>query len=224
MATTPQGLPNYHFYHPAMQEAVLEAAAKSGAEIVRGASVTSVVPGFPAKVEYTADGKTVTAAARLAIGADGRTSNVRTWGSFTVKREPNRLMIAGVLLEGGERYLEDAIYLILCPALLRGAVFIPEGGRRFRAYLIYRADDDLQMRGVEALPRFIAACIDCGVPPEFYANTKATGPLASFQGADSWIDHPYSSGVVTNWRCSRGQRSSLGPRAVTHITRRTGIA
>ena len=89
VATTPQGLSNFHFYHPAMQEAVLEAAAKSGAQIVRGASVTSVVPGFPAKVEYTADGKTVTAAARLVIGADGRTSNVRRWGGFTVKRDPN---------------------------------------------------------------------------------------------------------------------------------------
>jgi hypothetical protein len=64
-ATTPQGLSNFHFYHPAMQEAVLEAAAESGAQIVRGASVTSVVPGLPAKVEYTADGKTVAAAARL---------------------------------------------------------------------------------------------------------------------------------------------------------------
>ena len=196
VATTPQGLSNFHFYHPAMQEAVLEAAAKSGAQIARGASVTSVVPGFPAKVEYTADGKTVTAAARLVIGADGRTSNVRRWGGFTVKRDPNRLMITGVLLEGGESYQEDAIYLIFRPALLRGAIFIPEGGRRFRAYLIYRADDDLQMRGVEALPRFIGACIDCGVPPEFYANTKPAGPLASFQGADSWVDHPYSSGIV----------------------------
>jgi 2-polyprenyl-6-methoxyphenol hydroxylase-like FAD-dependent oxidoreductase len=196
VATTPQGLSNFHFYHPAMQEAVLEAAAKSGAQIVRGASVTSVARGLPAKVEYTVDGKAVTAVARLVIGADGRTSNVRRWGSFTVKRDPNRLMIAGVLLEGGESYLEDTIYFILRPALLRGVVFIPESGRRFRAYLIYRSDDDPQMHGLEALPRFIAASIECGIPPEFYANTKPAGPLASFQGADSWVDQPYSSGVV----------------------------
>jgi 2-polyprenyl-6-methoxyphenol hydroxylase-like FAD-dependent oxidoreductase len=195
-ATTPQGLSNFHFYHPAMQETVLGAAVRSGAQIVRGATVTSVVPGFPTKVEYSADGKTVTAAARLVIGADGRTSNVRKWGNFSVKRDPNRLMIAGVLLEGGESYQEDAIYLMFRPALLRGAIFIPQGGRRFRSYLIYRSDDDLQMRGVEALPRFIAGCIDCGVSAEFYADTKPAGPLASFQGADSWVDHPYSSGIV----------------------------
>jgi 2-polyprenyl-6-methoxyphenol hydroxylase-like FAD-dependent oxidoreductase len=196
VATTPQGLPNFHCYHPAMQEAVLEAAARSGAQIVRGASVISVVPGFPAKVEYAADGKAVTALACLVVGADGRTSNVRRWGNFTVKRDPNRLIVAGVLLEGGEAYREDAIYLILNPVLLRGVVLVPQGGRRVRAYLVYRSDDDLQMRGVEALPRFIAASIECGVPPEFYANTKPAGPLASFQGADSWVGHPYSSGVV----------------------------
>jgi 2-polyprenyl-6-methoxyphenol hydroxylase-like FAD-dependent oxidoreductase len=130
------------------------------------------------------------------IGADGRTSNVRRWGNFTVRRDPDRLIIAGVLLEGGQGYREDAIYLMLNPAVLRGAIVIPQGGRRFRAYLIYRSDDDLQMHGVEALPRFIAGCIESKVPSEFYANTKPAGPLASFQGADSWIDHPYSSGVV----------------------------
>jgi len=48
-----------------MQEAVLAAAARSGAEIVRGASVTSVVPGFPAKVDYTNDGRAATSQARL---------------------------------------------------------------------------------------------------------------------------------------------------------------
>jgi len=195
-ATTPQGLPNLNFYHPAMQEAVLAAAVRSGAEIVRGASVTAVVPGFPAKVEYTNDGKAVTAQARLVIGADGRTSNVRRWGNFTLRRDPDRLIIAGVLLEGGEEYREDAIYLMLNPDLLRGVFLITQGGRRFRAYLVYRSDDDLQMRGVEALPRFIAGCIDCKVPQGFYANTKPAGPLASFQGADSWVDHPYSSGVA----------------------------
>jgi 2-polyprenyl-6-methoxyphenol hydroxylase-like FAD-dependent oxidoreductase len=81
-----------------MQETVLEAAIRSGTQIVRGASVTSVVPGFPAKVEYTADGKAGTAQARLVIGADGRTSSVRRWGNFPVRRDPDRLIIAGVLL------------------------------------------------------------------------------------------------------------------------------
>ena len=196
VATTPQGLPNLHVYHPAMQETVLDAAIRSGAEIVCGASVRSVVPGSPAKVEYAADGKTATAVARLVIGADGRTSNVRRWGTFTVRRDPDRLIIAGVLLEGGEGYREDAVYLTLNPAVLKGAVVIPQGGRRFRAYLIYRSDDDLQIHGVTALPRFIAGCIECKVPTEFYANTKPAGPLVSFQGADSWVDHPYTSGVV----------------------------
>lgn len=45
-ATTPQRLPCMAFYHPEMQETLLEAAATAGAKVRRGVSVQEVRPGL----------------------------------------------------------------------------------------------------------------------------------------------------------------------------------
>src|SRR5271155_3131149 len=47
VSSTPQRLPGLSFSHPVMQEAMLSAAAKSGAEVRRGANVKSITPGAP---------------------------------------------------------------------------------------------------------------------------------------------------------------------------------
>ena len=45
LATTPQRAPGFAFYHPTMQEVLLQAAADAGAEVRRGASARAVQPG-----------------------------------------------------------------------------------------------------------------------------------------------------------------------------------
>jgi len=47
IATTPQQLPSLIFYHPAMQEQMLTAAADAGVEVRRGSRATSVTGGSP---------------------------------------------------------------------------------------------------------------------------------------------------------------------------------
>jgi 2-polyprenyl-6-methoxyphenol hydroxylase-like FAD-dependent oxidoreductase len=197
VTTTPQGLPVLTFYHPAMQEAVLAAASNAGAEVRRGVTVRKVTPGAPASVEFdTGEGDVETVRARLVVGADGRISNARRWGNFTVMRDSDRMMLAGVLLEGGEAYREDAIYFIVNPSIARASFLAPQGNRRFRSYLAYRCDSGFQLRGTQALPQMVAECVRCGVPAQFYANAKIVGPLASFSGADTFVEHPYANGVA----------------------------
>src|SRR5262249_38274928 len=53
--TTPQHLPSMAFYHPQMQEVMLQAAAEAGAEVQRGATVRSVDLGPPAVVQFETD-------------------------------------------------------------------------------------------------------------------------------------------------------------------------
>ena len=53
-----------------------------------------------------------------------------------------------------------------------------------------------RVQGQASLPRFIEECVRCGMPQEFYAGTRAAGPLATFNGADSWVAHPYSDGIA----------------------------
>jgi len=46
-----QHQPQLSFYHPAMQEVLLQAAADAGAEVRRGVAVCDVNPGTPASVK-----------------------------------------------------------------------------------------------------------------------------------------------------------------------------
>ena len=130
------------------------------------------------------------------VGCDGRSSGVRQWGNFNIRKDGDRLTISGVLLEGGTGYRQDAGYFIFNPALSLGAFVACQGDGRFRSYIVHRCDDDPQLQGHDALPRFIEDAIKCGVPADFYAHVKAVGPLASFKCADSWVEHPYADGIA----------------------------
>jgi menaquinone-9 beta-reductase len=196
IATTPQMLPSLIFYHPAMQEQMLKAALMAGAEIERGSHVSSVISGSPCRVEFQSGSRQHKITARLAVGADGRGSAMRSWGNFKVRRDQERLILAGVLLENVGEAPEDAFYFTINTELEECAVIAGQGAGRARGYVGYRADAGFRMNGREALSRFIEESAKCGIPAEFYANAKIAGPLASFSGADNWVDHPYGDGVV----------------------------
>src|SRR6202030_2622562 len=91
--------PCLSFYHPAMQEVLLAAAANAGADVRRGVNVQEVRPGSQPSVVVQRNGRTEEVRARMVVGADGRSSVVCKSAGFQVKRDPDRLMLAGVLLE-----------------------------------------------------------------------------------------------------------------------------
>lgn len=196
VATTPHKFPGLGFPHPRMQEVMLCAAAAAGVEVRRGATVRSVTPGTTTSLEFVADGRRGAASARLIIGADGRASAVRKWGRFAVSSDPDRLLFAGVLLDGVTGLRDDAWYMIIHPDIAQSAFIVPQGDGRARAYLGYRADSDYRVQGEASLPRFIEECVRCGMPREFYNGSRAAGPLATFNGADNWVDHPFSNGIA----------------------------
>jgi flavin-dependent dehydrogenase len=63
--TTPQKLPLLTFYHPEMQEVMLRAAARAGAEVRRDSAVSSAGGGTPAEVCFESDSKIERVQARL---------------------------------------------------------------------------------------------------------------------------------------------------------------
>jgi menaquinone-9 beta-reductase len=196
IATTPQQLPSLIFYHPAMQEQMLTAAADAGVEVRRGSRATSVTGGSPAKINFDhgADSHKVTA--RLVVGADGRGSMMRAAGKFKIGRDPERLMLCGVLLEDVGSVPEDAFYFIINTDLAECAVIAGQGRGRARCYVGYRADSQVRLQGRESLRSFVEESVKCGVPADFYANAKIAGPLASFSGAANWAEHPYFNGIA----------------------------
>ncbi len=226
VSSTPQGLSALSFSHPGDPgDHPQHGLPESGAEIRRGANVKSITPGASPVVEFESSGATESVSARLVIGADGRSSNVRKWGGFQVSRDPDRLMIAGVMLEGGRSYREDAAYFMFNPPISQASFIAPQGDYRFRAYLGYRCDSDLRMQGADALPRFIDECAsDAGCRAEFLAGAEAIGPLASFNGADPWVAQPYGARYRAGRRCRSHQQSMLGTGTVAHAPRRTRAA
>jgi 2-polyprenyl-6-methoxyphenol hydroxylase-like FAD-dependent oxidoreductase len=193
-ATTPGGDASVNIYHPAMQEALLKRAITAGAQVQRGAIVTSVEPGNPPKVTFEHEGRSQTETARVVIGADGRASQVRAWGGFEVQRNPDLLTIAGTLLQDSD-VPEDSIHLCFGPGF---ATFLaPLGGRRVRAYFIYPGVAGRRgLTGGAKVPEFLQSVLSTGMPQAWFADATSIGPLAEFDGADKWVPSPAKNGVA----------------------------
>ena len=98
-ATTPQGLAALTFYHPAMQEALIQAAHNAGAEIWRGAAVREVAPGKPVAVLVEREGGLQKTTARPVVCADECSSPGRNWGRFQTRREKPKFYRRGNCLK-----------------------------------------------------------------------------------------------------------------------------
>jgi 2-polyprenyl-6-methoxyphenol hydroxylase-like FAD-dependent oxidoreductase len=193
-ATTPRHAPEFSFYHPEMQQILLQAAEDGGAEIRRGARVAKVTPGTPPSVTVADKDGFEELQARLVVGADGRGSLVRKSAGFEVKRDPPRRLLAGLLIDDCPA-AEDASHVVLNPGLGRGSLLFPQGRGRVRTYLVLRDGED-RFQGEKDVPRYIEESIQAGARPEHFEGARPAGPLATFDGADTWAEHPYREGVA----------------------------
>lgn len=194
-ATTPHHSPLFGFYHPEMQEVLLSAAAKAGAEVRRGASVREVKPGTPPTVVIEHRGQVEELRAQLVVGADGRTSLVRKWAGFPVQQDPERRVFAGVLLENVP-LASDTWYEALAPDTGLVVFMASVGHGRVRAYLGYPKGTYRRLQGAADFSPFIAESLKAGASAELYVQARAIGPLATFDADDTWVEHPYREGVV----------------------------
>lgn len=196
IATTPHHTGCLTCYHPTMQTVLLTLAEQAGAEVRRGVTVVDVRPGKPVTVYVQETDHTTAVTARLVVGADGRTSRVRHWAGFAVQHDPERLVIASILQQGMP-LREDAVHEVAQPSIGQTVLIFPIGQQRFRTYFMYRKRDRRRgFSGPAQIERFIQTCIETGTPAAWYEDVAAIGPLAEFEGAATWVDHPYRDGVV----------------------------
>jgi len=193
--TTPSRLGFLNFYHPEMQQHLLDQAVQADVELRRPTEVVTVIPGNPPTIKLRENGSEQQITARLVVGADGRNSKMRGWGGFRVSRDPQCLTISGILY-GDLPLPEDAIQFVLDPGAQRLSIIIPIGGNRFRAYLCFRHDSRAPLTGTKDHSAFLDLSVATGAAPEWLENAQAIGPLASFDGADNWVDFPYREGIV----------------------------
>ncbi len=195
LTTTPSQLPCLGFYHPAMQELLLAAAADSGAEVRRGVTVCEVHTGAPAAVVTGANGHTEELRARLIVGADGRSSTVRASAGFQPRRDPDCNLLAGLLMDE-IRAPEDITQLVINSDLGTCTVIIPQDRGRARTYFCYHCGAEPRFQGAGDVPRYLENCKRTGINSSFYEGAKPAGPLATFDGAEVWVEHPYRDGVA----------------------------
>jgi 2-polyprenyl-6-methoxyphenol hydroxylase-like FAD-dependent oxidoreductase len=196
LETPPHRAAALNFYHPAMQEVLLRLAGAAGADVRRGVTVKGVRPGERASVLLQDDGDADVVEARLVVGADGRQSQVRHWGSFEIDRDPKCLAISGVLLNGMKAG-NDSVHVFAPPTFGQVALLFPLGDERCRAYFATsRRSEHGWLSGSAQFADFVARCVDSGVPADWFSDAKLAGPLATFEAADTWVDRPYKSGVV----------------------------
>ena len=193
--TTLTKTPLVTFYHPRMQTSLLNAAEACGAEVRRGVMVTSVVPGRPAHIAHKSNGQTEEIAARMVVVADGRNSQSRRGAGFQVQCETHSLCIAGVLLESVS-LPEDTFHLFTNPALGEIIIWAPEGDARVRAYICYWGEARPRFQGAADIARFIRSLEWTGTSADYFSKATQAGPLATFEGADHWVEHPYQDGVA----------------------------
>jgi 2-polyprenyl-6-methoxyphenol hydroxylase-like FAD-dependent oxidoreductase len=195
-ATTPYGgIGVTTFHHPEMQELLLTATAKVGATVRRGAGVRSLVGGEAPVVIYSDAGGVHSASARIVIGADGRPSKVRAWGGFQTHRDPERLRIAGAVFHHTSAPIDG---LHMCVARHGNMLLCPFGDGRARAYFIYDVGivGRRGLSGKDKIEELVRLCRATGAPPTWFDGMTVAPPLADFEGANHWVEHPYKDGVV----------------------------
>lgn len=192
--TTPHQVGSFNFYHPDMQETLLCMAAEAGAEVRRGVSVDAVRPGSPPVVSFCENGRRREVQARLIVGADGRNSQVRQWADFPLTRDPDCLTIAGALVEAAQ-IPDDAVHVVGGPG---GRVLVaPLGKQRARTYFMSRKiAGSRRLSGKNHASEFLMACRTTRAPAEWFNQATIIGPIAQFNAADHWVEHPARDGVV----------------------------
>jgi 2-polyprenyl-6-methoxyphenol hydroxylase-like FAD-dependent oxidoreductase len=193
--TTLPKLGSLNLYHPAMQEALIDAARSAGATIWRTATIREIKPGDPPSVTVEKDGSIQRLTAKLIVGADGRSSMCRAWTGLRSISDSPGMLLAGILFDG-VAVAEETSAMLINPAIGQIAYFFPQQGTRVRAYCALPLASGRRLQGSADVGEFIRECIRAGAPAAAYAHAKPIGPLATFESTANWADLPYSEGVA----------------------------
>jgi menaquinone-9 beta-reductase len=194
--TTPQQTAALNWVHHEMEEVLLQAVEGAGVEVRRGVRACGLNPGTRPSVFADYQGRVEEMHCRLLVCADGRASIARKWAEFPVRQDPYGCLIGGVLFESMPAVSSDVNQWIVNPALGLAAFLAPQTDGRMRAYTLHPREMNYRFQGLEDLNRFVEDSVKAGGSAEWYAGVKPIGPLATFDGTDTWVDHPYKDGIA----------------------------
>jgi len=181
--------------HPVHCQTLFDAAGAAGAKALRGVNVIETVAGEHPSVTYELDGETVEAGARLLIGADGRTSQVREAAAIALHQDKPHHWFGGLLVDGAEGW-DDELQAIGTEGDF-GFLAFPQGEGRVRIYGGYPLEQAQRFKGPDGPRRFLDAfAMTCSPENRHLVAGEPAGPLFSYFNNDSWTDEPFAKGVV----------------------------
>jgi 2-polyprenyl-6-methoxyphenol hydroxylase-like FAD-dependent oxidoreductase len=185
------------FYHPHAQEVLLSHAAACGAEVIRGHSLERIVPGRNPKVIVAGTGGTQEHETRLVALCAGRNPAARCELGFATRRGETPLLLSGVRLRDLPSEVNPAIAYVANDTRSGSvATLFPQAEGYARAYFGYHPQTCARIQGDGDFSRFREMFIATAGKAIPFGNAQPIGPLASFECADVWVDHPYRDGVA----------------------------
>jgi 2-polyprenyl-6-methoxyphenol hydroxylase-like FAD-dependent oxidoreductase len=181
-ATTVAQLGGLNVHHPELQTALLTAAENAGVQVRRGARVIGLAPSERGltELEVVEADAVQRVTARLAVVADGRSSQLRQSLGIVMAAEPSPLRTTGVLLEGVP-CREPAVETFYPSEFGEMCLMLPMARGRTRLYVATpRSADSNGWSGDADLPALSQRCVALGVPPAWLSQARAVGPLATF--------------------------------------------
>lgn len=190
-----EGIPGtLNIRHPAACQALADAAASAGAEVVRGVSDVKLRAGQPVSVTYTCDGARE-ARGRLVVGADGRSSTVRRQAGISLQRDEPVNYLTGLLVDGLDGVPDDHDVMVCEGDLI--LLMFHQGGGRARLYVGTGRSGQRRFAGADGATQLLSAWKPgCYPLSELVAVSSPAGPCATYPGDDTWTDTPFAEGVV----------------------------
>jgi 2-polyprenyl-6-methoxyphenol hydroxylase-like FAD-dependent oxidoreductase len=181
--------------HPEACEALSRAATAAGATMVRGIGSVEIEPGDVPMVRYVHDDRVHELRCRLVVGADGRTSTVRSQLGIALHQTTPRTRCGGLLVDDLHAWPADQLsegtegdlhYYVL-----------PRANGRARLYLLHDIAQKGRFAGSDRHERFLTAFrFHCIPGSEMFGTARPVRPCAFHPMNDGWTDQPYASGVV----------------------------
>ena len=181
--------------HPLHCQTLFDAARDAGATALRGVRVVTTVGAADPHVVYEHGDQTLEAHARLVIGADGRTSQVREAAGIVLHQDKPHHWFAGLLVDGADGWDPDMQAIGTEGDF--GFLAFPQGDGKVRVYGGYPLEQAQRFKGPDGPRRFLDAfAMACSPANRHLVSGAPAGPLFSYFNADAWTDEPFAEGVV----------------------------
>ncbi len=196
MSRMVDGIPGaLNLRHPAACQALIEAAAAQGANVVRGVREVKLAGGGSPAVSYVAGAQAHEVTASLVVGANGRASTVRKQAGIVLARQEPISHVAGLLVDGLDDVPDDHDVTATEGDIM--FLMFHQGGGRARLYLVVGASGQHRFSGPHGTEQFLASCaLPCQPWSEQVTAAKPAGPCATYPGDETWTATPYAEGVV----------------------------